>query len=338
MPVYGKVAAVVEEPVGTTLSADVVATATSLPVDDLSQLAWPEGTLQVGDEVIAYTVDGLPDQATDELSNDEDTTDLEAGTVTLGVALANDHPQDTPVTMYPDVVERTATVILPGQQEELHLRVPQHLVDRLPTGVRTEPDGDDATSTSETVELEFRDDDWVIVDLVAQKGTGFSRGQVERTTPLTVTASSPATAQIVCSVDIEIPTPQHRIVVSYAAHIGNPSGPAAGTSDCFLGFADNLGDFSTPILLGDYDHTGATVNPQLVIPMLPKLNAETAIVAGDLIDATARLFNDFGGFTPFMPYVLTPPTVGLHNFRLVAWTGSGGTGRVTDASLWVAVI
>lgn len=343
MPVYGKVTAVVEAPTGTTLAAFAGEGDTVLQLDDVSQLSWPAGTLALEDEVHGYTVDTLPDQNTDSPEDLEVTTDIVAGTVTLdsGIENPDGYPTDTVVAQYPDTIERQATVILPAQQEEMTLRVPQHLTDRLATGIRDDPEQIDAGANSETIELEQRDDDWLIVDMVDQRGPGFSRAQASLDSPLTVTAVAPA-YQHVCLVQIEIPTAAHRIIVSWSAHLGSPG----GTSDCWLGFNDSTVDFATPLQLAQFDHNTAAVNPQLAAPMLPQifepnldLHDVAVVVPPDGVpDATASMWPQLSGFTGWMPYTTTPPTVGLHTYRLVAWTGPGGTAEVADASLWVAVI
>lgn len=310
MPVYGKVVAVTEEPVGTTLHLQASPGNLTLSLEDVSQLLWPEGSLQIdGAETHHYSVDNLPDQNTDQLEAIESATDIAQGTVTLASAVGDTYPPDTVVTQYPDVIEKLVTVMIPGQQEELVLRVPQHLTDRLPTGIRTDPDGIGIDSDGETVELEQRDDDWLIVDLVTQAGVGQSRGYISTATPRTVTATSSATPTVLLTLPIEIPTVQHRILVWYSWIVSTSS--LAGGESVFLGLDDSGDDFNAPFGL------------------------DSVITDGERTHAP---------LSPIMPYgydttVTDAPSPGLHTLRLVAWkTTSGGVATVNEAQLWITVI
>lgn len=174
MPRFGKVTAVVEKPIGTTLAVPALAGDTQIIVDDVSNgLAWPSGGIRIGDEITSelkiYTVDDAPDETIDVL-DDDDAEDVSEGTLTLmtglgldeTATLVNGYDQDTPVIFYPTVIEKIATVQLPDQEEELVLRVPHELHNKLPLNIRD-------NSTTETVELEFSDGEWVIADIVSQE-------------------------------------------------------------------------------------------------------------------------------------------------------------------------
>ncbi len=164
---FGNVTSVVERPVGTTLMTAGTVGATSLAVDDVSKLTWPTGGLRIGNESFTYTVDAAPDQAVDVIDQDEDDETVgEAGTITLtSGALANAYDVDEPVLQFQGaalVTERLATVLLPDQQEELVLRVPRHLWDRLPENIR------ERDAAPETIALDNHQGEWVMTDVVSE--------------------------------------------------------------------------------------------------------------------------------------------------------------------------
>ncbi len=165
MASFGYVTSVVERPVGTTLAVAAAATDDSIVVDDISKLTWPEGGLRIGNEQHTYTINVAPDQTIDVIDKDEDAVGAdEIGTITLTSALVAAYGIDEPVVQFQEsvVTERVATVLLPDQAEELVLRVPRHLWDRLPSGIR------ERDAAPETVALANEGGGWVMGDVVAE--------------------------------------------------------------------------------------------------------------------------------------------------------------------------
>lgn len=335
MAQFGKVTAVTEEPVGTTLAVAAVVGDTTITVDDVSKLAWPAGGLQIGDdetnELRIYTIADAASEDVDTIDSDDD-EDVAEGIVNLFTfvgppALVNGYDVDTPVIQYPQVTEKIATVQLPDQEEELVLRVPQQLTDRLTTDIRVDLSG--TTGTSETVELEESESEYVITDVIGEEGTGLSRGYAEVAGPLSITSTDDLNPDVVATVSIEIPTEQHRVIFSYFAELTAATGQSLS-----LGFDDAGFDFA----VGELDiaiHNDVTsAGPHDALPLLPAAAQDTPYVRVGGISVTAGLQ---ALPTNFMPYTVTPPTPGLHTFRLVAYV-SGGTGTVANAHLWATVI
>ncbi len=163
MASFGNVTSVVERPVGTTLQTAGTIGASSIVVDDISRLTWPAGGLRIGTQQMIYSIDAAPDQTVDTVDIDEDDPGSdEVGTITLGGTLSADYDVDEPVVQFQEsvVTERVATVLLPGEMEELVLRVPRHLWDRLPADIR------DRDAASETVALEDVEGEWVMTDVI----------------------------------------------------------------------------------------------------------------------------------------------------------------------------
>ena len=168
MPRFGKVTAVTERPVGTTLAAPVTAGDTSITVDDISKLYWPAGGIRVGSQGFIYSVDAAANQDVDSIDDDEDAAGSdEQGTLTLTTQFQDSYGVDEPVVQFQGdiVVERIAHVQMPDSQEELVLRVPRGLWDRLPTGVRAETV---SATVPETVALNMVDGEWEITDVIAE--------------------------------------------------------------------------------------------------------------------------------------------------------------------------
>ncbi len=165
MASFGSVTSVVERPVGTTLQTAASAGDSALVVDDISRLTWPAGGLRIGTEQFDYTIDAAPDPAIDAIDADEDDEGADqVGTITLGTVLASAYDVDEPVVQFNQalVTERLATVMLPDQAEELVLRVPRHLWDRLPENIR------ERDAAPETVELQNHGGEWVMTDVVSE--------------------------------------------------------------------------------------------------------------------------------------------------------------------------
>ncbi len=165
MASFGNVTSVVERPVGTTLALAASAGAGTVTVDDISKLTWPIGGMRIGNEWHTYYVDASPDPAVDVIDLDENDEGAdEEGTLTITPALVGSYDVDEPVVQFQQtaVIERLATVMLPDQQEELVLRVPRGLWDRLPTGIRQRD------LTPETVALEVAEGEWVMTDVVGE--------------------------------------------------------------------------------------------------------------------------------------------------------------------------
>ena len=141
-----RVTNVVERTLGTELAADVAAGASELEVLDPAELNLDGGTLQIGDEVHDYTVNG---------------DDLVALTDTLTGAFT----EEEPVYLYPPTLERIAYVRAENEVEtdELTINVPLSLWDRLADGIR--PDD----RTAEVVEVDVRDGEPVIVNIPGQE-------------------------------------------------------------------------------------------------------------------------------------------------------------------------
>ncbi len=157
------VTSIVERPVGTTLSAAAGPGDSVLTVDDISRFTWPTGGLRIGSEQFTYTIDAAADQATDVIDIDEDAAGAdEAGTITLGGTVVGTYEVDEPVVQFQTTVvtERMATVLLPDQAEELLLRVPRGLWDRLPSNIR------ERDLAPETVAIEDVGGSWVMTDVV----------------------------------------------------------------------------------------------------------------------------------------------------------------------------
>lgn len=163
---FGHVVAVVDRPLGTTLALPASIGDGVITVDDISKLTWPAGGLRIGSEGFIYSVDAAPDQDVALIDLDEDQEGYdEEGTLTLGGRLLKaDYDVDEPVIQFQqsEVKERIATVLLPDQAEELVLRVPRGLWDRLPTDIR-QRDG-----APETVALEKVGGEWVMTDVIAE--------------------------------------------------------------------------------------------------------------------------------------------------------------------------
>ncbi len=163
---FGNVTSVVERPVGTTLQTAATAGDGVITVDDISKLTWPAGGLRIGTEHFIYSIDAAPDSAVDGIDQDEDDEGAdEVGTITLGgQTLDASYDVDEPVLQFQDtlVTERLATVLLPDQAEELVLRVPRHLWDRLPSNIR------ERDAAPETVALENVQGEWVMTDVVSE--------------------------------------------------------------------------------------------------------------------------------------------------------------------------
>lgn len=301
---FAKVVAVVEEPVGTTLAVDASATDTGITVDDVSRLRWPNGGLQIGDEVTyerrVYAVADAPDDDIDVIDADED-EDAAEGNLALfdsdgstPLALANSYEQDTPVIQFPLVTETWATVQLPDAEEELHLRVPQQLTDRLNTDIRFDVKG--ITGTSETVELEESDGEWVIADVVSEEGTGFSRAYSTVPGPVAISAVSAVTRDVVTYVDLDIPSSEHRVLLWVVCDNTVANG-------VFLVCDDGAQD----IPLGATEIAGLS-------------------------------FIGVASFGPSMAYqTTTVPTPGLHRFYLGAYVTSGSA-SLSDIAFWATVI
>jgi hypothetical protein len=141
-----RVSAVKQRDVGSELAAARSAGDDTLTLVDPGELDWEGGTLEIGAETIAYTVE-------------------EDGTIDLATPLANAYAIETPVYQSPRSPERTVFLIEEDQIEEVAARVPHGLHDRLPTGVRLDP------ATAEAVEAEFRDGEMVAIDVFARRPT-----------------------------------------------------------------------------------------------------------------------------------------------------------------------
>ena len=143
MTFLARVTNVVERTLGTELAADAAAAADELEVLDPAELNLDGGTLQIGDEVHEYTVNG---------------DDVVALTDTLTAGFS----EEEPVYVYPLTMERVAYVRAENEVEtdELTIRVPHSLWDRLADGIRADD------RTAEVVEVDVRDGEPVIVDML----------------------------------------------------------------------------------------------------------------------------------------------------------------------------
>lgn len=139
----GRIVLVEERPFGSELTAAVVATDTVLLVEDATDFD-DSGTLQVGDEVVAYTL-----------------TDEDGGELTLATPLADGHAAEDPVYIYPLTLERVAWLRVTEEDEELEARVPHSLYDRVAEGIRDDGEG-------ESVEADYIGDELVLVDVLGK--------------------------------------------------------------------------------------------------------------------------------------------------------------------------
>lgn len=139
----GVIVSVTERSAGTELAAAASATDDSIEVIDLDGLDRDGGVLTIGEEQIIYTV---PEDS--------------EGTVDLDTPLANSYDEEEPVLVYPPAMERLAYVMGDDQEEEIEVRVPHALYDRIAVGIR------DDDETSEVVVVAIEDDDFVVVDLL----------------------------------------------------------------------------------------------------------------------------------------------------------------------------
>lgn len=141
MNVEGTVTSVTERPVGSTLDADYSSSATSITVGDVDEFNADGGTLQIGTEQITYTVDA-------------------DGNLDLGSGLVASYLEGDPVLVYPLQTERVAYVLEPEGGEELEVRVPHALWDRVPEGVRS--------SEAEVIEAHYVGGELVMQDVIAK--------------------------------------------------------------------------------------------------------------------------------------------------------------------------
>ena len=191
MASFGNVTSVVERPVGTTLAVAAAAGAGSITVDDISKLTWPDGGIQIGAQTFAYLINAAPDQSVNVIDQDEDDEGSdEVGTLYLqGRFTSVDYDVDEPVIQWltSPVTERIATVLIPGQAEELVLRVPRHLWDRLPSDIR------ERDAAPETVALENVEGEWVMTDVVSEDPTVDASFIDIATLPVTTAATGAGT-------------------------------------------------------------------------------------------------------------------------------------------------
>lgn len=140
----GRVTNVTEHVFGSELAADVTASDETITVADLADFDYEGGTLAIGDEEIAYTLD-------------EDST----GTIDLLAPITSDYAAGERVEIFPRTVERRAYFQAPDQEEELHARVPLRWWDAVPLGSR----GDE--EHSEQIEAaQFDEGVLVLIDVV----------------------------------------------------------------------------------------------------------------------------------------------------------------------------
>jgi hypothetical protein len=210
-----------EVQLGSELDVAVSAGATAITVSDLEAMDWgTDRQLQIGpdagpQEIVAYSIPAAEDPSSDEIDLDE-TPDAEGGTVDLGAALLNAYAVDTPVRLYPPTYERMVYCIPEGQYEEIAARVPDKLLTRLLTRTR-----DDATS--ETVEIEIRDDAWVVADVVGDYPATDASYIIPFTLPTAVGPNSPSSGSDVATFFAEAWTAPGNVATSddtYAHAVG----------------------------------------------------------------------------------------------------------------------
>jgi hypothetical protein len=334
----GKVLDVQRRALGTELAAPVLAGATSLELEDVEAMDLSSARsplLSIGFEIKGYTVDEAPDETIDEL-DDDDPPDAETGTVTLSSPLANGYDVDTRVLLYPRTVEQVALVELEDQPEPIPARIENDdLRDRLATATR-----DDATA--ETVMVAQVDDEWFVMAMMGEPAAGRSRAYAEGGVPLvTGTAAAP---DVVCTVPIEIPTDEHRVIMWASGFLSADPGVEVELAFDDLGidfpagespYPGGSGYFPLVKFIGDAGFTG----PSFVAPALPLINlspgAPVTLPNGLTTGGVSSKFLP----TSIMPYNADPPTPGLHFFRLVAYILSGvGDASVENARFWATVI
>ena len=141
--IEGRVLDVLEETAGTELAAAATAGAMTLEVLDVLGLDLDGGTLEIAGTTYPYTVP------------DEDGTE-----VTLGSPLEADAAEADEVNVYPPALERTALVLELESEQDLEVRVPHALYDRLALGQREDDD------TAEVVLVDQDDDEYSVSDVL----------------------------------------------------------------------------------------------------------------------------------------------------------------------------
>lgn len=151
----GRVVNVTGIPLGSNLTADLAAGATVLPLKDAEPFdEITGGTVQIGDTTYTYAALGV--------DNDADTVTLDSGLV---AAAAEGDRVDAWDPVNSEIqTEYRALVAVPGMldnDEPLDATLSQSLALLLPEGSREPGEG-------ESVTLELRDTEWVIVDVVGK--------------------------------------------------------------------------------------------------------------------------------------------------------------------------
>lgn len=334
----GKISQVKDEHVQTELTSDVAAGATTIEVEDVSEIS-PSGQVALLFDVYSYTRDDVADQEVDELDLDDE-PDPDVGTLTLATPTVRDYVADTRVIQYPVTGDRVAYVVLEDQQEEIPARVQYgtKLFDEIPTGTRDDPE------LAETVEITFRDGEWLVADLIGTDGPGVSRRYVEKLDPFVVTSTDEAEPDVVATLILEIPSSEHRLLFNASANLEAEDGVTLK-----LGFDDSGVDFvpgEFPLLTfygGGYD--GVTVGghnaftgPALVAPALAPINLRNGSITLPNGHETGNVVSEYFP-TLIAPYNLEPPTPGLHILRLTAFLPAAvGAASVDTVRFWATVI
>lgn len=166
----GTLVEVREFAVGGELAAPVEAGSMGISLLDAVDFEEDGGLLRIGEEVLAYL-----------------SADLESDAIQLAEPLAGSYEEGEQVYVYPEHRERIASVQYEDQGEAITARVPHALYDRVPEGIRDEP---------ELVTLELDGPEWVLADVLG-KEPAIDGGFIDPETLPTVEPDPPEVPEVV---------------------------------------------------------------------------------------------------------------------------------------------
>jgi hypothetical protein len=153
--VSGRVISVSEAPAGDALAADVSASDTTLPLNDVTYFDPDGGTLVIDDDVNSEILDYL-------------SVDLDADTIELSAGLANAYEADTSVTLYPEVPLRYASVSPTGAEDDtLTVAVPSQVAVVLVLGSREDNEREQCVIEQDPETGSWTMRDVFVIDLAA---------------------------------------------------------------------------------------------------------------------------------------------------------------------------
>lgn len=138
----GSIASVDDVPAGDDVRDAHTAGELQLRLRDAADFAETGGQVDVAGTVLEYSA-----------------ADLATDVLTLTAPLPQDVAEDTPAWVHPRSPSRVAVVTTPGGVEPLLARVPQSLLDQVPTGLRSR-------ASAETVTVDVVDGQWQVRDVV----------------------------------------------------------------------------------------------------------------------------------------------------------------------------